>query len=113
MRQSKKYKHRNSSCKNDSNQSSSERENSLNDEREEDIEIDLSKKEKMYATPEGLLDVGQGRGVYQNKGLNKFYEAKKEAYEEYLKSEKIIKSEYKAKELREKMEKTHKREQNR
>ena len=67
----------------------------------------------MYATPEGLLDVGQGRGVYQNKGLNKFYEAKKEAYEEYLKSEKIIKSEYKAKELREKMEKTHKREQNR
>ena len=60
----------------------------------------------MYATPEGLLDVGTGRGVYQNKGLNKFYEAKKEAYEEYLTSEKNIKNESKAKELREKMERT-------
>lgn len=42
----------------------------------------------MQDTPEGLLDVGTGRGIYQNKALNKFYEAKKEAYEEYLKTEK-------------------------
>ena len=72
--------------------------------REKTLRLICLKKRKCTPHP---------RGVYQNKGLNKFYEAKKEAYEEYLKSEKIIKSEYKAKELREKMEKTHKREQNR
>lgn len=58
-----------------------------------DISLDLSKKEKMYTTPEGLLDEGHEHGMYKNHKLSKFYADKKEAYEQYLNDEKKVKSE--------------------
>lgn len=41
------------------------------DEFDSDVNLDLSKKEKMYTTPEGLLDEGKEHG--KNTKLSKFY----------------------------------------
>ena len=59
----------------------------------------------MYATPEGMLDIGQGRSMYQNRYLQKFYEQKKHLLDDFIKEEKKAKYEMKAQELRLKLEK--------